>query len=602
MTSEGATPKDLVGTDADVDTSIPFVDTTVRRKNAEGDEEIKLAPRGLKEPSDGVQEVKNGSLFYSLRKLDVPWTSQESLTISTDKSITSGGRSGSEGSAEDTADKYEVLEVLGQGSYGRVCKCRNVKTAKVCAVKIVDIESDPKALIEEISYLQRGKNEYVVGYHGSFQVGHAFWILMDFCEAGSVSDLMRATRMSLAEEELQVICSCVVLGLLHLHKLRMIHRDIKAGNILLTSDGTAKLADFGVSAQLDTIQSKRDTAIGTPYWMAPEVIQEGRYNSKADIWSLGITLIEMAEGEPPFVNMHPMRALFVIPKKPPSTLRNPEAWTSECNAFIASCLVKDAEKRSSCEELLTHRFINKTANELKEHKQEAECKKVLAALVCESLPRIEALRAKKAYVHDDIEATIQTGSVIEETIRATVRTRPSQSSSGTLVFSKDNTARAEEDSVVGTGNGTFVYRKDSVREEPGFMSYFNSTNTASSNDTATKEFTSSFGTQLTLKSVNAAENAADESPTSSNKVIEARESKEPMPLKHDNLESLAEDIPDDVTSNSIELLQKSEYSEVREEDDGISDEDFQSRNAVKSLLQYFGLGKKTRKGSKSQML
>lgn len=186
-------------------------------------------------------------------------------------------------------------------------------------------------------------------------------IVMEYCGAGSISDIMRARRKPLSEQEISAVLRDTLKGLQYLHDLKKIHRDIKvrncfflkkklyfqAGNILLNTDGIAKLADFGVAGQLTDTMAKRNTVIGTPFWMAPEVIEEIGYDTKADIWSLGITAIEMAEGRPPYSDIHPMRAIFMIPTKPPPTFKKPEEWSSEFNDFIRSCLIKKPEERKT---------------------------------------------------------------------------------------------------------------------------------------------------------------------------------------------------------------------------------------------------------------
>lgn len=180
---------------------------------------------------------------------------------------------------------------------------------------------------------------------------------MEYCGAGSVSDIMRLRKKTLTEDEISTILSDTLKGLEYLHLRRKIHRDIKAGNILLNSEGHAKLADFGVAGQLTDTMAKRNTVIGTPFWMAPEVIEEIGYDCVADIWSLGITALEMAEGKPPYGDIHPMRAIFMIPTKPPPSFREIDRWSPEFVDFVSLCLVKNPEERATASSLLHHDFI-----------------------------------------------------------------------------------------------------------------------------------------------------------------------------------------------------------------------------------------------------
>lgn len=177
------------------------------------------------------------------------------------------------------------------------------------------------------------------------------------CCICSASELMFCTSNPLPENIISIILAGALKGLQHLHNSRKLHRDIKAGNILLTESGGTKLADFGVSAQLSENTLKRRTIIGTPYWMAPEIFQEIAYNEKADIWSLGITGIELAEGYPPLSDVHPMRAIFLIPSAPAPKLKEANSFSSEFNDFLDKCLQKDPENRKTAVELLDHPFI-----------------------------------------------------------------------------------------------------------------------------------------------------------------------------------------------------------------------------------------------------
>jgi len=185
---------------------------------------------------------------------------------------------------------------------------------------------------------------------------------MEYCAGGSMSDLIEAGGgvFTLPEECIRAACASIVLGLEYLHGVTKIcHRDIKCGNVLMTEEGHVKLADFGVSAELTNTINKRKTVVGSPFWMAPEVIQESHYDGRADVWSLGITVIEMAEGRPPHANLNPMRAIFVIPTKPPPTLADPDNWSPEMLDFIRCCLHKDPSQRYDSALLSSHPFVKK---------------------------------------------------------------------------------------------------------------------------------------------------------------------------------------------------------------------------------------------------
>lgn len=193
-------------------------------------------------------------------------------------------------------------------------------------------------------------------YKTSFVRNVKLWIVMEYLGGGSCLDLVKEKPFD--EAHAAVVCRELLLGLDYLHSTGKIHRDIKAANILLSSAGKVKIADFGVAAQLTNIKSQRITFVGTPYWMAPEVIQESGYDFKADIWSLGITAMELVKGEPPNADLHPMKALFHIPKAPPPR-PDPSKYSREFRSFVAACLVKDADDRPSAKDLLQHRFIQR---------------------------------------------------------------------------------------------------------------------------------------------------------------------------------------------------------------------------------------------------
>jgi len=286
-------------------------------------------------------------------------------------------------SQQDPTEIFEILQKLGEGSYGSVFKALDHRDGKMVAIKVLEVENDDTAeLQKEINILKECHSDFVVAYKGTFMKDKNIWIVMEYCGSGSLCDLMAICERTLTEPQIAAVMKMSLLGLQYLHENRKIHRDIKSGNILLTTEGDAKLADFGVSAELTTTMAKRVTVIGTPYWMAPEVLQSSAYNGKADVWSLAITAIELAVGEPPHSNIHPMRAIFLIPNSDSPTLPNPENWSADFHDFLRVCLAKDPEKRPSAQELLAnHPFILK-----------APGKQIIRELVDECIADIEAYR------------------------------------------------------------------------------------------------------------------------------------------------------------------------------------------------------------------
>jgi len=265
----------------------------------------------------------------------------------------------SSSSETDPRAVFNLAEKLGEGSYGSVWHAIHKKTKAEYAIKRVGFDDDLEDLKVEIRFMKSCVSDNIVRYYGSYVSRSELWIVMEYCSAGSVADLMKTTRKTLSVPQIMLITRCALNGLMYLHKMHKLHRDIKCGNILLNSQGVGKLADFGVSGQLSDTLAKRKTLIGTPYWMAPEVIKETGYNEKADIWSLGITVIEMAEGRPPYSYMNPMRAIFYIPMKPPTGFTDNSLWPPELVDFLAKCLTVDPVVRPPAKALLEHPLFKK---------------------------------------------------------------------------------------------------------------------------------------------------------------------------------------------------------------------------------------------------
>jgi serine/threonine protein kinase len=302
-------------------------------------------------------------------------------------------------------DDYELLEEIGKGAFGVVHRARHIASGEMVAVKIIDLDKaqdEMDDVQQEIAVLQTCNCPHLTKYHGSFIVQSSLWIVMELLEGGSLQDLLKEQDATLDENTIAWVLKGILKALVYLHGERKIHRDIKGANILLDCDGEIRLADFGVTVQLTHSIHKRQTVVGSPYWMAPEVIQGTEYDEKADIWSLGITSFELAMGVPPLSNIHPMRAVLTIPKRAPPTLpeQSPGGtiFSKRFSHFVERCLQTDPASRPTANELLKHPFI-----------RSARRTESIASLIKDR----NASRAMQEFFSSNIASSAGRGSVAE---------------------------------------------------------------------------------------------------------------------------------------------------------------------------------------------
>lgn len=272
---------------------------------------------------------------------------------------------------EDPNETWEIVGDIGDGAFGKIFKALNKESGLYSALKQVNVddEADLTQYSVEVTILSELKHTNIVGMHEAFYYDSKFWMYLEYCEVGAVDNIIHELEHGLSEPQIQSISKQMCTGLKFLHDNGVIHRDLKAGNVLVTTEAVIKLADFGVSAKGSGPEQKRSTFIGTPYWMAPEVIacetvKDDPYDLRADIWSFGITLIEFAQMDPPYSKMNPGRVCIKIMRSDPPTFDKPKKWSSDLNDFLAKCLQKEPSSRFLASQLLEHPFLRDVESNL----------------------------------------------------------------------------------------------------------------------------------------------------------------------------------------------------------------------------------------------
>ncbi|KAJ2141471.1 Protein kinase [Coemansia sp. RSA 678] len=266
---------------------------------------------------------------------------------------------------EDPKVLYSKVKKIGQGASGNVYKARSIKTGEIVAIKQMDLSKQPRKelLVNEILVMKESRHKNIVNFIEAFLLNLAdLWVVMEYMEGGALTDVIDNNKMN--ENQIATVCREVCRGLSHLHQQDIIHRDIKSDNVLLGEGGQVKITDFGFCAKLSEQRSKRATMVGTPYWMAPEVVKQKPYDSKVDVWSLGIMVIEMIESEPPYLDEEPLKALYLIATNGTPALKHPESLSRELKGFLAECLCVDVQSRATMDELMTQEFLVKRSQSL----------------------------------------------------------------------------------------------------------------------------------------------------------------------------------------------------------------------------------------------
>lgn len=343
----------------------------------------------------------------------------------------------------DPRDLFDLIEIVGTGTYGEVFKARHKRTGELTAVKVLElIEDEEEEIKVEVEVLRKhATHTNITSFYGLYGVKNKgepdkLWLAMEYCGGGSITDLSKKLQpRRLPDAIFAYVLHETLKAMQFLHKHGIVHRDIKGQNILMTNEGSVRLIDFGVSAEMSQNQKKRNTFIGTPYWMAPEVIAtdqqpEAWYDQRSDVWSLGITAIEIAETEPPLSDLHPMRALFLIPRNKPPTLKDKRKWPVDLSGFIKECLEKDFMRRKTSAQMLKHPFVAKVNTTQ------------AAAQLVELIDKNRDKTAK-----DSVEDTFEDNTLGEDNTTRSLRSEASTAGLALEMGAKDEGADSTRDSI-----------------------------------------------------------------------------------------------------------------------------------------------------------